>query len=138
VKSAVHMKALSRKAPGARLHAPTVTEAEVKVTYGVWGLILGAAGAIVIGFNWGGWTTRDASQERTEAAVLTARAAICVAQFTKDPNRQQRLKELKAVSTWERAAFIEKGGWNRMPGEDRANDSVARICAEGVGALIEK
>jgi len=104
----------------------------------VWGLILGAAGAIIVGFSWGGWTTRDASQERTDAAVLTARAAICVAQFTKDPNRQQRLRELKAVSTWERATFIEKGGWNRMPGEERANDTVARICAEGVGALIEK
>lgn len=106
--------------------------------YGVWGLILGAAAAIIVGFNWGGWTTRDASQERTEAAVLTARAAICVAQFTRDPNRQQRLKELKAVSPWERAAFIERGGWHRMPGEEKANDTVARICAERVGALIEK
>jgi len=132
------MNALSQKTPGVGLHPSTVTEAEVKVMYGVWGLILGAAGAIVVGFNWGGWTIRDASQERTEAAILTARAAICVAQFTKDPNRQQRLRELKAVSTWERAAFIEKGGWNRMPGEEKANDNVARTCAEGVGALIEK
>jgi hypothetical protein len=132
------VKTLSQETPEARRHRPTVTEAEVKVVYGVWGLILGAAGAIIVGFNWGGWTTLDASQERTEAAVLTARAAICVAQFTKDPNRQQRLKELKAVSTWERAAFIERGGWNRMPGEERGHDIAARKCAEGVGALIEK
>lgn len=131
------VKTLSQENPEVRRHRPTVTEAEVKVMYGVWGLILGAAAAVIVGFNWGGWTNRDASQERTEAAVLSARAAICVAQFTKEPNRQQRLKELKAVSTWERAAFIERGGWHRMPGEE-ANDTVARICAERVGALIGK
>lgn len=111
------MKALSQETPGVRLHPPTVTETEVKVMYGVWGLILGAAGAVIVAFNWGGWTTLGASQERTEAAVLTARAEICVAQFTKDPNRQQRLEELKAVSTW---------------------DTVARTCVERIGALIEK
>ena len=46
---------------------------EVKVKYGVWGLILGAGAAMIIGFNWGGWTTRGTSQGITEAAVLTAR-----------------------------------------------------------------
>jgi hypothetical protein len=111
---------------------------EVKVKYGVWGLILGAGAAMIIGFNWGGWTTRGTSQGITEAAVLTARAAICMAQFTKAPNEKQRLKELKAVSSWERAAFIEKGGWDRMPGEEKASDTVSRACAEGLGVLMEK
>ena len=46
------MNALSQKAPGVGLHPSTVAEAEVKVTYAVWGLILGAAGAIIVGFNW--------------------------------------------------------------------------------------
>lgn len=52
------MKALSQETPGVRLHPPTVTETEVKVTYGVWGmwgLILGAAAAIIVGFIWEGW-----------------------------------------------------------------------------------
>ena len=129
------MKALSQETPEVRRHQPKGTEAEVTVMYGVWGLILGAVVAIIVGFNWGGWTT---SQEKTEAAVLTARAAICVAQFTKDPSRHQGLKELKAVSIWERAAFIERGGWHRMRGEEKASDSVARICAERVDALTQK
>ena len=74
----------------------------------------------------------------TEAALLNTRAAICVAQFSKAPNDQQRLKQLKAVNSWERAAFIEKGGWDKMPGEEKANDTVARACAEGLGLLMEK
>src|SRR5688500_10551386 len=83
-------------------------ETELKVKYGVWGLILGAVGAMIIGFNWGGWTTRGTSLEVSEAAVLTTRAAICVAQFTKAPKYPERLKELKATNSWERAAVIEK------------------------------
>ncbi|MGH8724339.1 MAG: hypothetical protein ACREU1_05745 [Burkholderiales bacterium] len=110
----------------------------MKVKYGVWGVVLGAVGAMIIGFNWGGWTTRGTSQQMTEAAVLAARAAICVAQFTKAPNDQKRLKELHAVNTWERAAFIEKGSWDKMPGEEKAGDAVARACADGLGVLMEK
>jgi hypothetical protein len=114
------------------------TPTEIKVKYGVWGLLIGAVGAMIIGFNWGGWSTRGTSQQATEAAVLTTRAAICVAQFTKGPKYPERLKELKATNTWERAAVIEKGGWDRMPGEEKAVDSVARACIDGLSAALEK
>ena len=114
------------------------TETEVKVKYGVWGLILGAGVATIVGFNWGGWTTRATSQQMTDQALLTARAAICVAQFSHGPNDRQRLKELQAVSSWDRASVIEKGGWDKMPGEEKANDAVARACAEGLGLLMAK
>lgn len=113
-------------------------ETEVKVKYGAWGLVLGAAGAMIVGFNWGGWSTHGTSQGMTDAAVLTTRAAICVAQFTKGPNEKQRLKELQATNSWERASYIEKGGWDRMPGEEKANDTVSRACADELGILMEK
>ena len=113
-------------------------ETEMKLKYGVWGLILGALIATSAGFGWGGWATRASSQAATEAALLATRAAICVAQFTTSPNDGQRLKQLKATNSWERAAVIEKGGWDKMPGEEKANDTVARACAEGLGVLMEK
>ena len=114
------------------------SETEIKAKYGAWGLILGAVGAIVIGFNWGGWITGKTSLATTEAAVLSTRAAICVAQFTKAPKYQERLKELKATNSWERAAVIEKGGWDRMPGEDKAEPTVGRACADGLDSALEK
>jgi hypothetical protein len=113
-------------------------ETGVKVKYGVWGLILGAGVAMLVGFNWGGWTTKGTSQQMTDAAVLSTRAAICVAQFAKAPNDEKRLKDLKAVNSWERAEVIEKGGWDKMPGEEKADATVARACAEGLGVLMEK
>src|SRR5687767_14238205 len=112
-------------------------ENEVRVKYGVWGLILGAAATMIVGFGWGGWTTRGTSVAMTDAALLTTRVAICVAQFGTPPNAQ-RLKELKATNSWERATYIEKGGWDKMPGEDKASDTVARPCADGLGPLMEK
>jgi hypothetical protein len=111
---------------------------EMKVKYGVWGVILGASAAMLIGFNWGGWTTKGTSQANADASVLATRAAICVAQFTKASNNQQTLKDLKATNSWERASFIEKGGWDKMPGEEKAIDTVSQACANGLGPLIEK
>ena len=114
-------------------------ETAEKVKYGVWGLVLGAVIAMIIGFAWGGWTTRGTSLQMADAAVLTTRAAIRVAQFTKSPNYQERLKELKALSSWERAAFIEKGGWDKMPGEEKAAGyTVGRACADGLEVLMAK
>ena len=48
-------------------------ETEANMKYGAWGLILGAAVATIVGFNWGGWTTRGTSQQMTDTALLTAR-----------------------------------------------------------------
>ncbi len=72
----------------------------------------------------------------TAEAVLATRAAICVAQFMKQPNAQEKLKELKAINSWERAAFIEKGGWDKMPGEALASTTVSEACAKGLELLM--
>jgi hypothetical protein len=69
---------------------------------------------------------------------LAARAAICVAQFMKQPNPQEKLQELEKVSSYQRSAFIEKGGWDTMPGEERASSTVARACADGLEVLMKK
>ena len=108
-----------------------------KVKFGVWGLIFGAVITMIIGFAWGGWTTGGTSRQRTEGAVLATRAAICVAQFIKDPNYKEKLKELKALDSYERSTFIEKGGWDKMPGEQTASFTVSRACSDGLEYLTK-
>src|SRR5205809_4136951 len=73
-------------------------ETTAKIKYGVWGLICGAVIAMIIGFAWGGWTTSSTTQTMTKEAVLASQAAICVAQFMKQPNYEKKLKELGEVS----------------------------------------
>ena len=109
-----------------------------KVKFGVWGLICGAVIAMIIGFGWGGWSTKGTTQKMTDEAVLASQAAICVAQFVKAPNHEEKLKELGEIDSWKRAEFIEKGGWDKMPGQEKAGSTVARACAEGLDVLIKK
>jgi hypothetical protein len=109
-----------------------------KVKYGVWGLICGAVIAMIIGFAWGGWTTARTTRQRSVEAVLAAQAAICVAQFMKDPNHQAHLQALGKLSSYQRSTFIEKGGWDKMPGEETAGYAVARACAEGLDVLMKQ
>ena len=113
-----------------------VTAAKVK--YGVWGLIGGAILAMIIGFAWGGWTTSGTTKRMGDEALLAARAAICVAQFMKQPNHQEQLQALAKVDNYKRSAFIEQGGWDKMPGEAQASSTVARACVEGLEVLLKK
>ena len=113
-------------------------EMKGKIKYGIWGLICGAVIAMVIGFAWGGWSTSGTTQGKSDAAVLASQAAICVAQFMKDPNYAAKLKELEATDSWKRSEFIEKGGWDKMPGQKEASSGVSGACAEGLEALIKK
>ena len=113
-------------------------ETAAKIKYGIWGLICGGVIAMIVGFSWGGWTTAGTTQTMTKEAVLASQAAICVAQFMKEPNQEKRLKDLGDVSSWQRAEVIEKGGWDKMPGQEKAGYAVARACADGLDLLIKK
>jgi hypothetical protein len=109
-----------------------------KIKFGVWGLICGSVIAMIIGFAWGGWTTSSATQKMSEEAVLASQAAICVAQFMKAPNHEEKFKEFRELSYYQRAEFIEKGGWDIMPGQEKAGYSVSRACAAGLELLIKE
>jgi hypothetical protein len=109
-----------------------------KIKTGGWGLFGGAIVAIVIGFGWGGWSTAATSDKMSAEAVVASQAAICVAQFMNMPNHAEKLGEFEQVSTYNRPQFIEEGGWNKMPGQEKGTYSVARSCAEGLSVLIQK
>ena len=109
-----------------------------KIKYGFWSLIFGAVIAMIIGFAWGGWTTSKTTKTMSEEAVLASQAAICVAQFMKEPDHKEKLKELGELDSWKRAELIEKGGWDKMPGQEKAGYAVARACSDGLELLIER
>jgi len=113
-------------------------ETSVKFRYGVWGLIIGAAVAMILGFGWGGWLTGVTARANTDEAVLATRAAICVAQFMKAPNHDRELKAFQDTETWKRGELIEKGGWDKMPGQGEASGGVSQACARGIEVLASK
>jgi hypothetical protein len=112
-------------------------ETYAKVTVGFWGFVLGAGIAVIIGFVWGGWTTSSTTQKMSEEAVLASRAAICVAQFMSAPNHKLKIKELQGTESYQKSELIEKGGWDKMPGQEKAAWGVSGACVAGLEALIK-
>jgi len=92
---------------------------------------------MILGFVWGGWTTAGTAHGMSQKAVVASQAAICVAQFVKQPNHEKKLAELAEVSSWSRASSSRKGGWDKMPGQDKASPDVARACADGLELLVK-
>jgi hypothetical protein len=86
----------------------------------------------------GGWSTATTTQNISDKAILASHTAICVAQFMTQPNHEEKLKELAEVSSYQRANFIEKGGWDVMPGQEKADYGVSRSCIDGIELLIKK
>ncbi|MFC1835068.1 hypothetical protein ACFL2Q_10070 [Thermodesulfobacteriota bacterium] len=113
-------------------------ENELRLTYGFLGLVFGAVIVMIIGFSWGDWSSSLGTKRMSEKAVLASHAAICVAQFMKEANHGEKLKEFEKLSDWDKAEFINKGGWATMPGGEKADLVACRACAEGLKLLIKK
>jgi hypothetical protein len=99
-----------------------------------WFCVGSVVGALIIGFGWGGWVTggsaRDMAVQSGKDAVVQRLAPICVYQFNQDPEKDQKLTELKESSSYQRGDYVEKQGWATMPGETEPDSKVADECAK--------
>ena len=112
-------------------------EMEAKIMNIMIGIFLGAVVTMLIGFKMAGWKTSTAAQTKVDEAVLVSESSICAAQFMKQPNNQAQLAEFARISSNDRSDFIEKGGWDRMPGQEKATWGVARACVTGLEGKIK-
>ncbi len=98
-----------------------------------WCCVASAIVTMIVGFTWGGWvkgaTAQNMAETRAEDAVVKHLAPICVVQFKEDPAKDQKLKALKDMSSYERGDYVKKQGWATMPGQKEADDRVAEECA---------
>jgi hypothetical protein len=104
-----------------------------------WGMATGMVVLLIVIFS-AGWVVTSHSakamaHEISTNAVVDRLAPISVAQFMQDPNRKERLKELKALDSWKRADYVKKQGWSIMPGEKESDYNVANECAKRLAEL---
>ena len=111
-----------------------------------WAAFWVAIGAIILtlflGFSRGGWMTGGSAQRMAEnasqSAVVARLAPICVSQFNQDPQKDQKLVELKElISSYQRSQYIKEQGWATMPGEANPDNQVATECAQRLMLLSE-
>ena len=98
-----------------------------------WGMAVGMVVLRIVIFS-AGWvmTSKSAkamAHEISINAVVDRLAPISVAQFMQDPNREERLKEMKKLDNWLRADYVKKQSWAIMPGEKESDYNVAKECA---------
>ncbi|MGD2125189.1 MAG: hypothetical protein PVG99_03865 [Desulfobacteraceae bacterium] len=103
----------------------------------VWGMVVGSVVLLIVIFSAGWVVTRGSAEAEAKAiaadAVMNRLAPIAVAQFMQDPDKAERLQELKKLKTWganNRSDYVQQQGWATMPGEKepdvRVADEVAR------------
>ena len=99
-----------------------------------WGALGGAIALAIVGFSWGGWVTggsaAEAATQSAKSAVVAVLAPICAMQFRDQVDATGKLTELKALSSYQRADFVVKGGWATMPGAKEPVNGVAYACVE--------
>jgi len=101
----------------------------------VFGIALAAVVlTLIVGFNWGGWVTggsaRDMAVKSGKDAVILRLAPICVYQFNQDPEKDQKLSELKEASAYQQDDYVREQGWATMPGEEEPDRQVSDACAK--------
>jgi len=99
----------------------------------VGGIAIGAIALLIIVF-WTGWVVKSSSAElqgkdMAKAAVIEALTPICVEQYLQDPNKVERLEELKTKRSYLRGDYVEEIGWATMPGAESHVRGVADACA---------
>jgi len=97
------------------------------------GAAVGAVATLAIGFGWGGWmlgsTAKTLADSTASSAVVAAIAPICVDQFQHSADAANNLTALQKTSSYEQAAYVEKGGWAIMPGSKAVDSGVPQACA---------
>ncbi len=98
----------------------------------VWGMAVGMVVLLIVIFSAGWVVTSGSANAEAKAmateAVMNRLAPIAVAQFMQDPNREERLEEMKDLKSYgqnNRSEFVQKQGWATMPGEKEPDPKVA-------------
>ena len=109
---------------------------------GAWGVVVGAILTMIVGFNWGGWTTGSTANrlamERSNTAVTAALVPVCLEKSKSDPANAKKLGALKALtSSYDQRDAVLKDGWASV-GAGEGNRDVAEACAAQLVTVVAK
>ena len=106
-----------------------------------WSCVACVVLTMIVGFTWGGWMTGGSAQkmaeEMAEDAVVNRLAPMCVVRFNEDPEKDQKLKELKEAGAWKGGDYVKEQGWATLPGEEKPDTKVAKECAKQLMQISE-
>jgi len=100
----------------------------------IYGAVIGAVVATILGFSWGGWVTGSGAEEMAKdlatEEVTQAMVPVCLARSADDPEAPAKLALVKAASSFNRSKVVMEAGWATLPGTDEPNRELAKACVE--------
>jgi hypothetical protein len=112
------------------MQVPSILQGE-SLTRLLQGAAAGAIGAMLIGFNYGGWTLGSTAakqvKEAEQASAVRVLAPICADRFQRSADAGANLEALTRTESWKRNDLIEKAGWSKFPGSE-PDRKVAEAC----------
>lgn len=103
---------------------------------GIYGILVGAVGATVVGFTWGGWTTGGSAEKTAQSlaneAVTRAMVPVCLDLAAADLERVAKLATIRDATAFNRRKAIMATGWAKLPGTEEPNQDLAEACIEGL------
>ena len=105
-----------------------------------WSCAGAAVATAIVGFSFGGWVTGGTAGKMTSEAASDAynrlASGVCVNRFTLSDDAAVKLVALKELRSWDRARFVEEGGWAKMPSVPTdISDRSASLCADQLAEL---
>jgi hypothetical protein len=99
---------------------------------GIFGALIGAVVATILGFSWGGWMTGRGAEElaKNHAAseVTQAMVPICLARSADDPEVVAKLALIKGATSFNQSKAVMEAGWATLPGSEEPNRDLAKAC----------
>jgi hypothetical protein len=104
------------------------------------GAAIGAVALSFVGFSYGGWVTgggaKDIARKEAIAAIVAVLTPYCLERSQSDPKSIELLAELKAASTYNRRAIVEKAGWATPLGTEKPNAELAQACSLALSVAL--
>ena len=95
------------------------------------GAVAGVVIAMVVGFQWAGWTLGSTAAQQVkdaeQAGIVRVLAPICADKFQHSADAGANLAALMKADSWNRDDIITKAGWTTFPGSEPER-RVAEAC----------
>jgi hypothetical protein len=105
----------------------------------VWAFVAGIVVTLGVGFIALDWRTAGSAEQLAANSAQQAQAelasAICVANFLDGPDKEARLIELKATTSYSQDDLLVAGGWLTLAGMDKPVKGAAELCAKALAKM---
>ena len=103
---------------------------------GIYGALIGAVAACVVGFSWGGWHTTGGANKLASAMahddVIAALLPVCLDMSRTDADRVAKMATIRAATSYRQRDAVMDAGWATVPGSEAPDRDLAQACMAGL------